>query len=554
MERRKLVSIPPFEKRIPEEVYKNLEDIVWEALLAQEKPDEFFAPFEFPFENLQKIAESDNEEYKESIRAMADDVWSQNLWLSALLIYYILLHITNFLPTDFYKFAYVLAKLGKEKEAISLVEVYQKLSTNKKTTYHALANFYYCALNIPKKAIEYFEKFIELDNTNALAYNSVGHLYTDIDEPDALEKQLYYFKKAYELAPNDPNFVKSLLTVYEKMHDMEKVKEFYPKLIEIAHTPRHALNYGLYEFSWGHIKKGCEYFKERFELENYPVGYPKDVLTVSNKWNYKDDISDKILLIHYEEGFGDSIMYGRFLPLIKQYAKEVVLVLQEKLVDLFKISPILSDGIKILSDVQSALKYIGNKPYLHMPLMDLPLPLGVDSCFIPYDTKYLNTSKKIESKSDAYKIGIAYSGDLSANYGGRDIELKEFFSLAKVDGVQLYSFQVGEPTKALKDMPSDINIVDLGKSFDSFLDTANSLATMNLFITTDNVLLNLAGALGVKTYGIFNKYPNYRWFDLSGEDVVWYKSVKPFQCVTENDWSEVMKRVVAEVKKEVGQR
>lgn len=551
MERRQLVSIPPFEKRIPEDVYNNLENIVWEALLSQNNPEEFFAPFEFPFENLQKIAESDNEEYKENIRAMADDVWSQNLWLSALLIYYILLHITTFLPTDFYKFAYVLAKFGKENEAIDLVDVYQNLSTNKKTTYHALANFYYCALDIPEKAIEYFEKFIELDNTNALAYNSIGHLYADINEPDSLEKQLYYFKKAYELAPNDPNFVKSLLTVYEKLHDTEKVKEFYPKLMELAHTPRHALNYGLYEFSWGNIQKGCKFFQERFELENYPVGYPKDILTISNKWNYIDDISDKILLIHYEEGFGDSIMYGRFLPLIKQYAKEVVLVLQDKLINLFKNSPITSDGIKIFDNIQEALRYVGNKQYLHMPLMDLPYPLGVDSCFIPYDKKYLNNSKIVELGTKSYKIGIAYSGDISANYGGRDIELKEFYSLAKINGVQLYSFQVGEAAKALNDVPSDINIIDLGKSFDDFLDTANALASMDLFVTTDNVLLNLAGALGVKTFGIFNKYPNYRWFDLSGNDVVWYKSVKPFQCVTENDWSEVMKRVITNVEVEV---
>lgn len=551
MERRQLVSIPPFEKRIPEDVYNNLENIVWEALLSQNNPEEFFAPFEFPFENLQKIAESDNEEYKENIRAMADDVWSQNLWLSALLIYYILLHITTFLPTDFYKFAYVLAKFGKENEAIALVDVYQNLSTNKKTTYHALANFYYCALDIPEKAIEYFEKFIELDNTNALAYNSIGHLYADINEPDSLEKQLYYFKKAYELAPNDPNFVKSLLTVYEKLHDTEKVKEFYPKLMELAHTPRHALNYGLYEFSWGNIQKGCKFFQERFELENYPVGYPKDILTISNKWNYIDDISDKILLIHYEEGFGDSIMYGRFLPLIKQYAKEVVLVLQDKLIDLFKNSPIISDGIEIFSNVNDALNYIGKNAYLHMPLMDLPYPLGVDSCFIPYDKKYLNNSKIVELGTNSYKIGIAYSGDISANYGGRDIELKEFYSLAKINGVQLYSFQVGEAAKALNDVPSDINIIDLGKSFDDFLDTANALASMDLFVTTDNVLLNLAGALGVKTFGIFNKYPNYRWFDLSGNDVVWYKSVKPFQCATENDWSEVMKRVITNVEVEV---
>lgn len=552
MERRQLVSIEPFEKHIPKDVYNKLEDVVWECLLAQDNPEEFFAPFEFPFENLQKIAESDNEEYKENIRTMADDVWNQSLWLSALLIYYVLLHITNFLPTDFYKFGYVLAKFDKHAESIALVNIYEKLSSNKRTTYHALANFYYSALDVPEKAIEYFEKLIEVDPSNALAYNSVGHLYARLDVPDALEKQLFYFQKAYDIAPDDANFVKSLLTVYEKMHNDGKVKELYPVLMSLAHTPRHALNYGLYEFSWGNIQKGYSYFVERFDLENYPVGYPKDVLGLQTKWNYKDDISNKVLLIHYEEGFGDSIMFGRFLPLIKQYAGETVLVLQKNLIDLFKNS-LISEGIQIFENVKSALDYIGNRSYVHMPLMDMPYPLGVDSCFIPYCEKYLQESEKINLQTDKLKVGIAYCGDLSANYNGRDIELKEFYDIACLDKVQLYSLQVGESSKQLDDIPADVSIIDLGKTFNTFMDTANAISGLDLVISSDNVILNLAGALGVKTLGLFNKYPNYRWFDLSGDDVVWYKSVKPLQCTEENNWKDILhkaKEIVVQMQKQ----
>lgn len=550
MERRQLVSIKPFEQRIPEQVYKNLENIVWDALLSQDNPEEFFAPFEYAFENLPKIAESDNQEYKDNVRTMADDVWNQNLWMSALLMYFVLLHITEFLPTDFYKFGYVLAKFGRETEAISMMEIYEKMSVNSKLTYHALANFYYCALDYPDKAIGYFEKYIELDDTNALAYNSIGHLYSKIDA-ESFEKQLFYFQKAYDLEPNEPNYLKSLLNVYEKMHDVSKVKEIYPKLIELAPTPRHIFNYGLYEFSWGNIQKGYDYFSQRFDLEQYPVGYPKEALNLSSKWNYKDDISDKILLIHYEEGFGDSIMFGRFLPMIKQYVKEVVLVLQKELVELFKNSEILSDGIKIFSDLVSASDYIGNNSYVHMPLMDMPYPLGVDSCFIPYSTKYLFETMKKEYSTDKFKIGISYCGDLSANYGGRDVELKEFYNLARIDRVQLYSLQKGEPANQLKGLPDDIEIVDLGNSFDTFVDTANAISGLDMVISTDNVILNLAGALGVNTLGLFNKYPNYRWFDLTGEDVVWYKSVKPLQCQVENDWTSLMKQVEDIVKTQI---
>ena len=199
--------------------------------------------------------------------------------------------------------------------------------------------------------------------------------------------------------------------------------------------------------------------------------------------------------------------------------------------------------------MNSALEYVGSQKYVHIPLMDLPYPLGVDSCFIPYDTKYLQETQQIDLGVDKFKIGIAYSGDLSANYNGRDVELKEFYNLAKLDGVQLYSLQVGESSEQLKNLPADVNIVDLGKTFNTFMDTANAIASLDMVISSDNVILNLAGALGIKTIGLFNKYPNYRWFDLTGEDVVWYKSVKPLQCSVENQWSDLFVMVENEIKK-----
>lgn len=554
MERYKLVTIEPFEKRIPDNVYSKLEDIVWDVLLRQDNPDEFFAPFVFPFENLQKIAGSDNQEYKENIRQMADDVWNQSLWVSALIIYFILLHITDFLPTDFYKFAYVLAKLDKQDEAVAIVELYETLSTNEKLTLHAMANFYYCALDVPQKAVKYFEKFLEIDSSNAVVYNSLGHLYSRLEGANSVEKQISYYQKACELDPKNSDFLKSLLTVYEKNHDEKMVKQLYPKLIELAPTPRHCLNYGLYEFSWGNIQKGYEYFSQRFDLEKYPVGYPKDVLTIANKWNYKDDISDSALLIHYEEGFGDSIMFGRFLPLIRQYAKEVVLVLQPPLVELFKSSKI-SDGISIYDNLDDALGYLGNKKFVHMPLMDMPFPLGVDTCFIPYTSKYLECEEKSQIDSSKFNIGIAYSGDVGANYGQRDISVEALSEFCSIDGVQMYSLQVGEASKTLQTFPKEVNIIDLAQGFNNFVDSAKAVCAMDLVITTDNVVLNLAGALGVKTFGLFNKYPNYRWFDLTGDNVVWYDSVRPFQCDIEDDWQGLIQKVkpfvVDEVKRKL---
>ena len=77
-----------------------------------------------------------------------------------------------------------------------------------------------------------------------------------------------------------------------------------------------------------------------------------------------------------------------------------------------------------------------------------------------------------------------------------------------------------------------------GHTFSDFTDTACAVKNMDLIISTDNVILNLAGALGVKTIGLFNKQTNYRWFKTTGSNVGWYSSVYPLQNKMQDDWSE----------------
>ena len=553
MEKYRLISIDPIETKIPKYVYERLEDIIWDEIYKTGNPEQALEPYIFPFENIQKIAESDKIEYKENVRDMADDIWNKEVWLDAVIVYYILMHIITFMPNDFYKMGYALAKLKYQDLGEQLIEVYKTASPNKKIMYHAVANYYYCATDTPYKAIEYFEKYIEIDDTKANVFVSLGHLYGKIDDLVSKEKQLNAYLKAYELKPDDGTIIKSLLTAYEKAHNIEKVKEFYPKLIEVMPSPKHSLNYGLYLMSWGNFQEGYKYFTERFDLDEYPIGYPKGILNGTNKWNYNEDISDKTLIVHYEEGYGDSIMYGRFLPLISQYARKTILIIQPQLVNLFKQSEKISDNIAIYGDIKEYLSEKSQERIIHIPLMDTPYPLGMDSHFIPYSHGYLSAKTPVKFDNNKINIGIAYSGDLSANYNGRDIGVNEFFPIAELsDKIQLYSLQVGEATEQLKYLPDNINIIDLGKDFSDFTDTANAIAGLDLVITSDNVILNLAGALGKRTYAIFNKYPNYRWFDLSGENVIWYESVKPFQCEEENNWKSVIEKVKQNLLKEPG--
>mgnify|MGYP003295312311 CR=1 FL=1 len=67
--------------------------------------------------------------------------------------------------------------------------------------------------------------------------------------------------------------------------------------------------------------------------------------------------------------------------------------------------------------------------------------------------------------------------------------------------------------------------------------------------TTDNGVMNLAGSLGIKTFGLFNTITEWRWFKTTGKDIAWYKSIKPFQCPTSKAWDVPMAEIIEEVKK-----
>jgi ADP-heptose:LPS heptosyltransferase len=77
----------------------------------------------------------------------------------------------------------------------------------------------------------------------------------------------------------------------------------------------------------------------------------------------------------------------------------------------------------------------------------------------------------------------------------------------------------------------------------NFLDTAKKLQEMDYVVCADNVILHLAGALGIKTYALFTLEYETIWHNLNEENVGWYKSVKPFICETENDWKPLIMRV-----------
>ncbi len=472
-------------------------------------------------------------------------------FLQAMELYRDMLEFPGF-PVSVYKHVGLCMKrLGNADMAIKFLEHFEEISPDKEDVYMYLGDLVYSDIKDNKRAIGYYEKALEKYPRNYTIYNMLGHLYSTCYQDKFKEKQIYYLTKAFELAPNNRIVVKNLAYVYGKFHEEAKADEMYAKLMYLnpTHSDLHA--YGAYLVKHKRFAEGFKFLQHRFQKEDLGnVAFPEIFKSKKKRWNIKVDISNKVVLAHFEQGFGDTIMFSRFIGELKKRCKEVIMVVQKELVTLLQDSDL---GVNIYTEAD-----IPNLKYDYwIPLMDLPIVCETKPDTIPRAQGYLKVPQsKINAyrnqyinKNDKLKIGIAYEGTLASKETNRDIPLEYLYPLMMLPGVEVYNFQVDDLSRQMDRIPPNAELIRLGKTFKSWEDTASAMNCMDLMVTTDNGVMNLAGALGIKTFGIFNTISEWRWFQTSGEDIVWYKTIKPFTCPTSDAWDVPVKAIMEEIDK-----
>ena len=472
-------------------------------------------------------------------------------WVEAVEIYRDLMKFSG-CPINVYKnIGLCMKSMGNADLAIKFLKRFEEISPDKEDVYVYLADITYSDIKDNLKAIEYYEKALIKNKNNFSIYNMLGHLYSTCHQDKFKDKQIEYLKKAFELAPNNRIVVKNLAYVYGKFHEEQKADEMYAKLMYLNPTHSDLHSYGAYLVKHKRFSEGFKFLQHRFQKEDLKnVAFPAIFSSKKKRWNLKVDITNKHILVHFEQGFGDTIMFARFIGELQKRCAKVSLVVQNGLIDLFNSSKL---GVDIYKE--SELDKINYDYYI--PMMDLPIVCETQPDSIPRPEGFLkvgkakiNAYKKLHiNDNDKLKIGIAYEGTLASKETDRDIPLEFLYPLMRMPEVEVYSFQVDDLSRQMDRIPQDCKLIRLGKTFKNWEDTACAMNCMDLMVTTDNGVMNLAGALGIKTFGLFNTITEWRWFKTEGEDIAWYKSIKPFQCPTSKDWGTPMKQVIDEIQK-----
>ena len=539
---------------LPEEVN---DDLIFDidVALAEEycKNKEYEKGFEI-YERLVRKAFGDLElknKYMRQMKAYADTLLKEKKYSKALEQYKKLLRQNVTDPYIFKNTAICLNEMGQPVRALRFFEKYEENAYDKEEVYKYLADIYYENIKDYEKAIEYYEKMIEKYGDNAHIYNMLGHLYSTYYQDKYMDKQIYYLKKAAELEPNNRVIIKNIAYVLGKFRQYEEADKYYARLQQLnpSHSDLHS--YGGYLVSKRDFANGFKFLMHRFSKEDLQEGaFPPIFLNKKVRWNDKMDLSGKHVILHFEQGFGDSIMFIRFLDQVKEMCAKVSIVVQRPLLELFAGSDLGCDIYP--DDIPMGLKYD-----VVIPMMDLPLVCHTTADTIPHPEGYLKVEQKYIDefreqyvhKNDKFKIGIAYEGSVMGKETDRDIPLRFMYPLMELPGVEIYCFQVSDPSDQMGRVPSNLQFVRLGDKLRNFRDTAAGLKCMDMFISSDNGVMNLAGALGIPSICLFNTISEWRWIDTTGDDVVWYKSVKPIQATTSRAWDETIKRAIEIVEK-----
>jgi tetratricopeptide (TPR) repeat protein len=363
-------------------------------------------------------------------------------------------------------------------------------------------------------------------------------------------------ERALALAPEKAELHLNYGTLLKDLGDPRAAVAWYDRVLAAQPKDPQALtSRGTALLSLGEFREGWAGYEHRIECGQYDVqSFPQP------RWD-GSRLEDQTLLVHCEQGYGDTFQFIRYIRMARQRAAKLIVGTQAPLLQLLTAS-----GVPNLVPAGSALP-----PFdVHSPLMSLPRVLGTELSTVPADVPYLFADSALAKKwrgyfeaYPGYKVGIVWQG--RKEYRGdqlRSIPLANFAPLSRVADVRLFSLQYGFGSEQFADLgrlpPEErFDVVDLAPMFDdakgAFMDSAAIMQSLDLVISCDTAAAHLAGGLGVPVWVALRKSPEWRWM-LDRDNSPWYPTMRLFRQTSHGDWSDVFGRMAEELRKQAGGR
>jgi tetratricopeptide (TPR) repeat protein len=388
-----------------------------------------------------------------------------------------------------------------------------------------------------------FKRAHARDPANAEICNQVGVFLRRLQRE---EEALSWFDRAIELRPDFQAAFRNKAFALAQIHRFDEAFAVYDRMKAVdpgdAETDFHAsllhLLIGNFEAGWA----GREARSRVPGLQIARFEFPQPI------WLGKDSIAGKTILIHTDEGLGDSIQFARYVPMVAALGARVILVVEDAVV------PLLS-GLSGVS--QCVPKSGGMLPAFdtYCPMSSLPLAFKTRLETIPSATPYLPAPAESRLQAwerrlgphDRLRVGLVWSGNPKhKNDDNRSIPLRRLARVLDVDATFVSLQKDPRPgDKAI--LLEQSGILDLTAHLTDFAETAALVSCLDLVITVDTSVAHLAGAQGSPTWLLLPYLPDWRWL-LDRDDSPWYPSLRLFRQDETRDYASVLDRVREELR------
>lgn len=429
----------------------------------------------------------------------------------------------------------------------------------------------------PEESVQCQREALRLDPCNAEALNNLGIALHGLN---AMPEAENHFRGALRLVPGHCNAMLNLGVIRQSLGHLEEAERLYREaralgadearvcnnlalaLAElgrledaetacrealIAHPdyPEASVNLGMILLMRGKMAEAWPYYEARWRV---PPLAGQAQLPEDKRWTGAEDIDGKTILLLAEQGFGDTLQFCRYAPMIAKLGAKVVLAVPAPLAHLMG----TLDGVDRVVSPEEVLPAFD----LHCPLMSLPMAFGTTEETIPWRVPYLQADPDAVDRwltvvppANGLRVGLVWAGarrsgqpHAAAIDRRRSMAFTELAPLRAVPDCAFVSLQLGPPARQIDQ--ALLPMVDVTDRLTDFADTAALIEALDLVITVDTAAAHLAGALG-KPVWLLNRFDScWRW-PRDRDDSEWYPTMRLFRQTAPGDWAGVIRRVAA---------
>jgi Flp pilus assembly protein TadD len=391
----------------------------------------------------------------------------------------------------------------------------------------------------PRRAVTCFRQAVKLEANFCQAHYSLG---VALKQMGRLDEAMAAFDRTLDLQPNHAGALNNCGGIHMLRGKVNRAIACFQKAVTLE--PEFAMAWTNLAMAWflkGDLSAAWPAYEWRFKIDHrasiYPHEYDKP------RWDGAA-LGHQTLLIHDEQGLGDTLQFIRYLPMVKARGGKILFETRKSMITLLKDFP----GID--SIVQRSESACAESNFdLYIPLLSLPLIFKTTLQTIPQTIPYIVADKaKVDHwrrriHSQGLRIGLAWAGNPTHHRDKeRSLPVGALMPLMEIPNLKLYSLQekfLPDPSQVL---PEKLVIDNLGVELKDFADIAAAIASLDLVIAVDTAVVHLAGAMGKTVWTLLSYAADWRW-GMKTNHSPWYPSMTLFRQKTAGDWKGVIDRV-----------